>query len=135
DYGGAANVLHAPIFQPELIRVGGIDGNGSGHILELRADQGQTGFVLSDRRFALPFERSVDDRELPSGGRFPGPDAVLAPVKMDVLRDVAAIVNARKSRADVKIHVSEEAMLGIVGADSHSARIPFLNFDIDIAHG
>src|SRR5580692_130122 len=135
DQSGAADVFHAPIFQPELIRVGRIDGNGSGDILKLRADQGQTSFVLSDRRFALPFERSVDDRELPSWRRFPGPDAILTPIKMHVFCYVAAVVTSGQSRANVEVHVRQEAMLGIVSAYTHSTGISVLNFDVDIAHG
>src|SRR5580658_1013190 len=52
---------------------------------------------------------------------------------MDVLCDVATIVNSGKSRADVKIHVSQEAMLRIVSAYAHSPRISLLDFDVDIA--
>src|SRR5580658_1099492 len=133
DHSGATNVFQAPIFQPEFVGVLRIDGNCRGDILELRADQGQTGFVLSDRRFALAVKRGIDHGKLPSRGRLAGPDAVLAAVKMDVFGDVAAIVNARKSRADVKIHMREEAMLGIVGAYAYSTRISDLNFDVDIA--
>ena len=133
DYGGAGNVFHASIFHPEFVGVFRIDGNRSRDILELRTDQGQACFVLPDRRFALPFKGSVDHRKLPSRRGLAGPDAVLATIKMHVLSDVAAIVNSGQSRADVKVHVGQKAMLGIVRAYAHSARIPVLNFNVEVA--
>ena len=62
-----------------------------------------------------------------------GPDAILASTKKHILSDVAAIVNSRKFRADMKVHLSQKAMLGIVGAYAHSARISVLNFNTEIA--
>ena len=110
-----------------------IDGNRSGHILELRPDQRQSGFVFSDRRFPLILKRSVDQRKLPPRRRFAGPDAILTSIKMHVLSDVATIVNPRKTRADVKIHVRQKAMLCVMSAYSHSAWISRLNFKVDVA--
>src|SRR5271156_4263577 len=97
DHRGPRNVLHACVFYPEFVGELSIDGNCRGDVLELRTDQRQAGLALSDRRFTLPLKRGIDHRKLPSWGRPPSPDAVLAPVKMDVLCDVATIVNSRES--------------------------------------
>src|SRR5258707_14554141 len=53
---------------------------------------------------------------------------------MQVISDVAAIVNSGKPGADVEIHVREEAVLRIVRANSDSSGISILNFDIDVTH-
>src|SRR5258708_17766590 len=53
---------------------------------------------------------------------------------MQVISDVAAIVNSGKSGADVEIHAREEAVLRIVRANSDSSGISILNFDIDVTH-
>src|SRR5260370_365506 len=110
-----------------------IDGNRRGNILELRTNQSQTGFMFADGRFALAFERSVDDRKLPTGGWFARPDAVLTSIEVDVLGHVAAIVNSSETRADAEIHVRDETMLGIASANSDSARIALTDFNVDVA--
>src|SRR5260370_14465817 len=53
---------------------------------------------------------------------------------MQVMSDVAAIVNSGKPGADVAIHVREETVLRIVSANSDSSGISILNFDINVAH-
>src|SRR5258707_11321959 len=53
---------------------------------------------------------------------------------MQVISDVAAIVNSGKPGADVEIHVREETVLRIVRANSHSSGISILNLDINVAH-
>src|SRR5258708_40042989 len=53
---------------------------------------------------------------------------------MQVISDVAAIVNSGKSGADVEIHVREEAVLRVVRANSDSSGISILNLDINVAH-
>src|SRR5260221_6666829 len=53
---------------------------------------------------------------------------------MQVISDVAAIVNSGKPGADVEIHVREEAVLRIVRANSDSSGISILNFDINVTH-
>src|SRR5258708_32061906 len=53
---------------------------------------------------------------------------------MQVISDVAAIVNSGKPGADVEIHVREETMLRIVRANSDSSGISILNLDINVAH-
>src|SRR5271170_3358987 len=116
DYGGSGNVFHSSVLYPEFVGVLSVDGNRRRDILELGTDESQPGFALADRRFTLPLKRSVDQCKLPSRGGLPGPDAVLTSIKMHILSDVAAIVNSRKSVADMKVHVGQKAMLGIVGA-------------------
>jgi len=63
--GRAGNVLETAVFNPKLIGVVGIDGNGSGHISKFIVNQGEAGFVFADGRFPLPVEGGVDQRELP----------------------------------------------------------------------
>src|SRR5260370_17100393 len=53
---------------------------------------------------------------------------------MQVISDVAAVVNSGKPGADVEIHVREETVLRIVRANSDSSGISILNFDINVAH-
>src|SRR5260370_4654566 len=53
---------------------------------------------------------------------------------MQVISDVAAVVNSGKPGADVEIHVREEAVLRIVRANSDSSGISILNLDINVAH-
>src|SRR6266481_3098256 len=53
---------------------------------------------------------------------------------MQVISDVAAIVNSGQPGADVEIHVREETVLRIVRANSDSSGISVLNFDINVAH-
>ncbi len=61
----AGNVLKTAVFDPKLIGVVGIDGNGSGHIAEFIVNQGEAGFVFANGRFPLPVEGGVDQRKLP----------------------------------------------------------------------
>src|SRR5258708_2452574 len=53
---------------------------------------------------------------------------------MQVISDVAAIVNSGKPGADAEIHVRQETVLCIVRANADSSRISILNLDIDVTH-
>jgi hypothetical protein len=67
DHRRTGHVFHASIFHPEFVGILRIDGNRRGNIPELRPDERQSGFVLSDRRLTLSFEGGIDDCELPAG--------------------------------------------------------------------
>ena len=52
DYdGGAGDVLKAAVFDPKLIGIVGIDGDGSWDVAEFVVHQGKAGFVFADSRF------------------------------------------------------------------------------------
>src|SRR5258707_12246192 len=53
---------------------------------------------------------------------------------MQIISDVAAIMNSGQPGADVEIHVREETVLRVVRANSDSSGISILNLDIDVAH-
>ena len=94
DHRGAGDIFETRILDPEFLGIVGVDGNGRGNIFELRSNQGETRLVLADCRFALPLESAVDYRKLPSGRRLAGPDAILPSEEMQIVRDVAAVVNS-----------------------------------------
>src|SRR5579863_1413498 len=133
DHGGATDIFHARVFHPKFVEISWVDGNRARHILELWANQRQPGLVLANGRLALALEAGVNDRELPAWRWFPSPNAVLAAIKVNVLRHVSAIVDAREARTDVEIHVRQKTVLCIARAHANRARIPMANFDVDIA--
>src|ERR1700688_2991553 len=90
--------------------------------------------MLPNGGLGLSFKRGIDDGELPSRRGLAGPYSVLPTVKVQVDGDVSAIVNSRKGRAEIKIHVRQITMLGISRAHAGSAGISVLNFYIDVAH-
>src|ERR1700738_4539116 len=132
DHGGPGKVLHAAVFHPKLLGVARVDGNCRGNVLELRANQSQACFVLTDRSLALTLEGAINHGELPSWSRFQGPDSVLAAEEMHILGDVAAVVNSSQAGTYVKVNVRQKAMLGIVGAHANGARISLLNVKINV---
>src|SRR5579859_1727360 len=93
----ARDVLKAGVFDPKLIGVVGIDGNGGGHVAEFIMDQGESGLVLANGCFPLPVERGVDQCELPCRGGLSGHDPELATVEVEVLRFVRNLVDTGES--------------------------------------
>ncbi len=51
---------------------------------------------------------------------------------MNVLDDIAALVNAGQRGAEMNIHVSQKTMLGVARPHDSRTRISFLNLDINI---
>ena len=88
--------------------------------------------MFADGGLALAFEGGVDHGELPAGRGLAGPDGVLAAVEVEVFADVAGFVNAGEPGADAEIHVGEEAVLGVAGADADGAGIAAADFEIDV---
>src|ERR1700674_2930673 len=95
DQSRTAYVFEAAILDPQLIRVLLIDRNRSGNVLELRTNQGESGFMLANGRLGLPLKRGIHHRELPSGRGLAGPYSILPTVKVQIDGHVAAVVNAR----------------------------------------
>jgi hypothetical protein len=80
--------------------------------------------MLTDRRVALAVEGRVDQGELPGGRRLLGDDAIAAAMEVDVLHDVAGLVDAGESRAQAEVHVAEEGVLGHAEANPAAAGLP-----------
>src|ERR1700719_629011 len=90
--------------------------------------------MLANGGLRLSFKCGIDNGELPSRRRLAGPYSVLPAMKVQIDGYVSAIVNSRKGRAEIKIHVRQIAMLGISRAHAGGAGISVLNFYIDVAH-
>jgi hypothetical protein len=90
--------------------------------------------VLADRRVALAVEGRVDQGELPGRRGLLGDDAVAAAVEVDVLHDVAGLVDAGEGRAQAEVHVAEEGVLGHAEPHRRRGRIAVADLDVDIAH-
>jgi hypothetical protein len=90
--------------------------------------------VLADRRVALAVEGRVHQRELPGGRGLLGDDPVAATVEVDVLHDVAGLVDAGEGRAQAEVHVAEEGVLGHAEPHRRRGRIALADLDVDIAH-
>ena len=104
------------------------------HVAETDIHQGQRGFMLADRRFALAFELAVEQGELPGGRGLLRQDAVAAAEEAQILGLVGDLVQARQARADVEIHVAEIIVLRAMEADADRACIALADLEIDVAH-
>ena len=135
DDGWAGDIFHTAILHPELVGEARVDRDCGGDTAELRADEGEAGFLFADGRFTLALEGGIDHGVLPARRGAAGPDAVLASIEMKVLAHVAGFMNAGEARADAEVHVRHEAMLGVTGADTDGAGVAVADFEIDVADG
>jgi hypothetical protein len=72
---------------------------------------------------------------LPARGRLARPDAISPAIKMDVLSNVATVVNSGQAGTNMEVDVGQKAMLRIVRAYADGTRISFSNFKVDVADG
>ena len=98
----------------------------------MRTNQREAGFVFQNGRLALTFKSGINDRQLPAGRRLCRPNRMRAAEEVDVLDHIAAFVNARQRRAEMKIHVREKTVLGIARPHHDRAGISVLNLEINI---
>src|ERR1700692_2859592 len=75
-HAGFGDVLKAQVLAPEPVAVARINLNPHRSVAEPVVDQGQSGFMLADRRFALPVEAGADQGELPGARRLLAQNAV-----------------------------------------------------------
>src|SRR3974390_244038 len=99
----------------------------------MRADERDARFMFADGGFALAFEGAIENRELPARGRLARPDSVLAVEEMQIVSDVAAVMNSRERGTEVKIDVRDIAMLRVTRANGDRAGIAVLNFEVHVA--
>src|ERR1035438_10894127 len=115
---GPAYVLEPRVLHPKLVGIMRVDRDRGGHVAEIVVDQRQSRFVLPDGRLPLAVEGRIDHRELPGRRRLTRQDAIPAAVKMQILRLVTRVLDARQAGADPEIHVGQVPMLGDVKTDS-----------------
>src|SRR6187551_3044519 len=90
--------------------------------------------MLADRRVALAREARIEQRELPRGRGLLADDAIAPADEMDVLHDVARLVDAGERGAEAELHVAEEGMLRHAEAHPRRGRVPGAYLDVDVAH-
>ena len=56
-----------------------------------------------------------------------------APKKMNVLDDIAAFVDTRKRGPEMKIHVGEKAVLGVMCPNGDRSGVALFNLDVKIS--
>src|SRR6185312_2321334 len=75
-----------------------------------------------------------DERELPRRRGLLGNDAIAAAMEVQVMDDVAGLVDAGESRAQFEVHVAQEGMLGDANTNTGRGRVTRTDLDIDVAH-
>src|SRR5580658_3720784 len=133
DDRGAANVLEARVFDPQLIGVVGVDGYRGRQVAELIMDQGESSFVFADRGLPLAVKGGVDKRELPGGRGLARQDTVLATVEVKVLSLVRDLMHSREPRAYGKVYVAEKRVLGGVKTNGDRPGIARADLEVDVA--
>ena len=88
--------------------------------------------ALKYRGLALSFKAAVNDGELPTRRGLRGPDRVATAEEVDIFDDIAGPMNSGQRWPEAKIHVGQEAMLGVAGAHGHSAGVPILDLDVEV---
>src|ERR1700759_142329 len=131
----AGDVVKTAVFDPELIGIVRINGNGGGHVAEFIVNQGEAGFVFPDGRFPLPVEAGVDQRELPCWRGFAGHDAKLPPMEVEVFRFVRHLMDTGESGTDGEVYVAEKGMLCGMKANSNGTGITRSDFKVNVADG
>jgi hypothetical protein len=127
-------VLEPDVLAPQRVAVAAVDLDPDRGIANGDVDHRQIDLVLADRSVALAGEARVEQGELPRGRRLLGDDAVSTAHEMDVLDDVARLIDAGERRAEAELHVAEEGMLGHAEAHPRRRRIARADLDVDVAH-
>ncbi len=135
DDAGLADVLEPHVLAPKGVAVTAIDLDPDRRVAKHDVDHGQAHFMLADGSIALPLEAGVEQGELPGGRGLLGDDAIAAAVKVDVLDDVAGLVDTGEGRTQAEVHVAEKGVLGHTEAHPGSGGIAFADLDVEIAHG
>ena len=129
---GLADVLHLEVPPVELLDFARRDLQGDGHVGEANAEERETSLHGVDRRGPLAVESRIHEHELPHRRGPLGDDAVLAAMDVDVARLISDVFHRGAGRADLKIHVREDAVLRDVETNCDGGGVAVLQFEVDV---
>src|SRR5258707_2259217 len=91
--------------------------------------------MLLDRRLTLAVEGRIKQSELPSRRGAACHNPILASIEVEVFPLIPDIVKGRHARANMEVHVRQEAVLSNVEANADRSRVALADLKVHIAHG
>ena len=134
DDAGAADILEPDILAPQRVAIAAIHFYADGRVADGDIDHRQVDLMLTNGGVALPVEGRIDQRELPGGRGLFRDDAIAAALEMDILDDVAGLIDAGEAIPQPELHMAEKGMLRHAEAHARRGRIAGADLYVDVAH-